>query len=103
MRSRTGVSLSLRHYYTQAPSGEITHTFSAKFKVSSHPMHLLLRSLTGVLLSLRYHHIQGTFWCDHSQVFCLVSGTIACKTPSGEIIHRCFAKFKALSHSGTFW
>ena len=55
---------------SEAPSGEITHRCSAKWQVSSHPVHLLVRSLTGVPLSLRYHHIRGTFWWDHLQVFC---------------------------------
>ena len=57
MRSLTGVLLSLWYYRTQVPSGEITHRCSAKFKVSSHPTHLLVRSLTGVPLSLRYYRM----------------------------------------------
>ena len=63
MRLLTGVPPS-------APSGEITHRCSAKFKVLLHIRHLLLRSFTGVLLSLRYYRI---------------------KAPSGEITHRCSA------------
>ena len=71
----------------------IFHTWSP-----SHPMHLLVRSLTGVLQSIGYTRIWGTFWWDHSQVFCLVWKIIASETPSGEITHRCSAKFKVISH-----
>ena len=71
----------------------IFHTWSP-----SHPMHFLVRSLTGVLLSIGYTRIWGTFWWDHTQVFCLVWNIIASETPSGEITHRCYAKFKVLSH-----
>ena len=65
MKSLTSVLLSMKYkciIASEAPSGEITHRCSAKFKVLSHLRHLLVRSLTGVLLSLRYYRIKCTFW-----------------------------------------
>ena len=114
VRSLTIVLLRIMYYRTQAPSGEITHRCSAKFKISSHPRHLLveithrcsakfkisshprhllLRSLTGVLLSLRYHHIRGTF-----TVVLLRIMYYRTQAPSGEITHRCSAKINVILH-----
>ena len=116
MRSLTDVLLSLRYYRIHAPSGEITHSCSTKFKVSSHPMHLLVRSLTGVLLSITYHHIQcfsGEITLKYSakykvshprhRMISLTGVLLSIRyshihAPSGEITHRRSNMFKKWSH-----